>query len=57
MDKLTLGQMYKVFNPRYGNFTGKLISLEDGEAVIEHVVAGVICETDCNVVYCSFEPV
>jgi hypothetical protein len=54
---LTVGKTYRVFNPRYGNFTGKLaqLSLQEQEAVIEHDVAGVPHETDCNLAYCSFE--
>jgi len=55
MAMLTAGLTYKVFNPRYGSFMGKLILLEQDEAVIEHVVAGVTCETGCNLAYCTFE--
>lgn len=57
MPMLTVGLTYKVFNPRYGSFMGKLISLEHDEAVIEHIVAGVACETGCNLAYCTFESV
>lgn len=54
---LAVGKTYRVFNPRYGNFTGKLadLSLSDQEAVIEHDVAGIRHETACNLAYCSFE--
>lgn len=57
MAMLTVGLIYEVFNPRYGSFMGKLISLARGEAVIEHVVAGLTCETSCNLAFCSFESV
>lgn len=55
--QLIVGRLYEVFNPKYGSFTGELVELKHGDAIVKHAVAGIAHETVCNLSNCTLTPV